>query len=398
MVKHYDYIIAGGGMASAAAAAGIRRRDKRGTVGIFSAERYPMYSRPPLSKRLWTDERIENIWMRPDAQALHADEHLATVIETVDRDKQTIHDQYGHTYHYGKLLLAVGGTPKTLPFPDVPILYFHTLDDYFQLYRLTRSANRFLVIGGGFIGTEIAAALSLLDKTVTMIFPESHLVDRLFPEDLKNYIDTQYRQHHISLWSQSHIASLTRNAQGILVTDTSGRSCLVDAVVAGVGFSPNTALAEKAGLTVQDGIVVNEFLQTSDPNIYAAGDVCEFPYPYPHQKRRVEHEDNALSQGKAAGLNMAGAEKPYTHLPFFYSDMFHMGYEAIGRLDSTLEIFADWVTFGEEGVLYYLHDHRVVGILNWNVWNQIPQAREIITSQALYATPSQLRGILRNTP
>ena len=135
-------------MASAAAAAGIRRRDRKGTVGIFSAERYPMYSRPPLSKRLWTDERIENIWMRPDAQALHADEHLATVIETVDRDKQTIHDQYGHTYHYGKLLLAVGGTPKTLPFPDVPILYFHTLDDYFQLYRLTRSANRFLIIGG----------------------------------------------------------------------------------------------------------------------------------------------------------------------------------------------------------------------------------------------------------
>lgn len=395
-MTHYDYIVVGGGMTASAATAGIRRHDKSGTIGIFSAERYPIYSRPPLSKKLWTDERVESLWMKPDVLTLHADEHLTTTIHSVDPGNHTVSDQYGNLYHFGKLLLATGGSPKTLPFPDIPIIYFRTLEDYFHLYQLAQTRDRFLVIGGGFIGTEIAAALNLQGKSVTVIYPEAHLVDRLFPTDLKQHIDQFYRDKGVDLWNSSVLAQLEQDAQGILVRDGNGRTTHVDAVVAGIGLRPNTDLAEAAHLSVGDGIAVNEYLQTSDSNIYAAGDVASFPYPYPGQKSRVEHEDNALSQGKAAGANMAGAHRAYSHLPFFYSDMFSMGYEAIGLLDASLEIFSDWVTFGEEGVLYYLKDRKVVGVLNWNVWDQIPQAREIIVAQKIYGDPSALAGTIHN--
>jgi NADPH-dependent 2,4-dienoyl-CoA reductase/sulfur reductase-like enzyme len=138
-------------------------------------------------------------------------------------------------------------------------------------------------------------------------------------------------------------------------------------------------------------------LQTSEPDIYAAGDVAQFHYPYPDQKGRVEHEDNALVQGRVAGENMADANKVYSHLPFFYSDMFSLGYEAIGNLDHRFDIYADWTTVGEEEVLYYLHNKKVVGVLNWNVWDSIPKARQIIKEQKIYDDPSELKGAIQNT-
>ncbi|WP_053959185.1 NAD(P)/FAD-dependent oxidoreductase [Sulfobacillus thermosulfidooxidans] len=395
-MKRYDYLIVGGGVAAASAVAGIRRRDKSGSIGLFSEERYPVYNRPPLSKKLWMGERIEDIWMRPSPLTLNAQEHLTTKITAIDRQNKIVMDEFGNSYGYGKLLLATGGTPAHLPSHDVPIIYFRSLDDYFSLRRVADEKNRFLVIGGGFIGSEIAAALNLNEKEVTMVFPEPHLVDRFFPEDLKHVIDQEYLKRGVKLIAGDRVTHLAEENGEIMVTTKNGISFSVEAVVAGIGITPNTDLAKMAGLTVNDGIVVNEYLQTSDPDIYSAGDVTSFPYPYPDQKSRVEHEDNALTQGRAAGENMAGANKPYTHLPFFYSDMFSLGYEAIGRLDGNLEIFADWVKFGEEGVLYYLHDQRVVGILNWNVWDGIPKAREIIEEQRVYNDPSVLKGAIRN--
>lgn len=180
-MKHYDYLIVGGGVAAASAVAGIRRRDKTGSIGLFSEERYPVYNRPPLSKKLWMGERIEDIWMRPSPLSLNAQEHLTTKITAIDRQNKIVTDEFGNSYGYGKLLLATGGTPSHLPSHDVPIIYFRNLDDYFALRRLADAKNRFLVIGGGFIGSEIAAALNLNEKEVTMVYPEPHLVDRFFP-------------------------------------------------------------------------------------------------------------------------------------------------------------------------------------------------------------------------
>ncbi len=396
-MTHYDYIIVGGGMTAGAAAAGIRRRDKSGSVAIFSSESYPIYNRPPLSKKLWTEERVEDVWFAPDVAASHAELHLTTEITRLNPHEKIITDKNNHAYHYGKLLLATGGHPVTLPFDDVPIIYFRDLSDYFKLRQESQRSDRFLVIGGGFIGSEVACALNVNQKHVTIVYPEPHLVDRLFPSDLKVYIDSFYRDKGVTLLPNNTIKDLTADSDGIAVTTSNHTTFHVDGVIAGIGIKPAIELAEDAHLKVEDGIAVNTYLQTSDPDIYAAGDVASFPYPYPSQKSRVEHEDNALTQGRAAGENMAGAGKPYHHLPFFYSDMFSMGYEAIGQLDPALDIYTDWVKPYEEGVLYYLQNKKVVGVLNWNVWDGIPAARQLITDQQSYDNPeSMLKGKIRN--
>jgi NADPH-dependent 2,4-dienoyl-CoA reductase/sulfur reductase-like enzyme len=148
--------------------------------------------------------------------------------------------------------------------------------------------------------------------------------------------------------------------------------------VAGVGITPDVTLARDAGLTTGDGVVVNEYLQTSDPDVYAAGDVASFPAPALGRRLRVEHENAAISMGTRAGKCMAGQDAPYDELPFFYSDLFDLGYEAVGVLDSRLETVEQWVTPFREGVVYYLDAGRVRGVLLWNTWGQVDAARNLI--------------------
>ncbi|HET7663534.1 MAG TPA: FAD/NAD(P)-binding oxidoreductase, partial [Rhodanobacteraceae bacterium] len=151
-----------------------------------------------------------------------------------------------------------------------------------------------------------------------------------------------------------------------------------DVVVAGLGVTPNVLLADKAGLDVDNGIVVDAHLRTSEPDIWAAGDVANFHNPALDRRLRVEHENAAISMGHLAGLNMAGGDGVYDTLPFFYSDLFDLGYEAVGLLDNRLEVFEDWKVPMREGVVYYLDDGRVRGVLLWNVWGQVEAARQLI--------------------
>jgi len=153
-----------------------------------------------------------------------------------------------------------------------------------------------------------------------------------------------------------------------------------DAVVAGLGVTPNTELAAAAGLAVDNGIVVDAQLRTNDPDIFAAGDVANFPCAPLGMRLRVEHENAAISMGHHAGRNMAGADEAYTTLPFFYSDLFDLGYEAVGLLDDRFEIVEQWTQPYREGVVYYLDGGRVRGVLLWNVWGQVDPARELIAA------------------
>jgi NADPH-dependent 2,4-dienoyl-CoA reductase/sulfur reductase-like enzyme len=188
------------------------------------------------------------------------------------------------------------------------------------------------------------------------------------------------------------VASEARGNQRGLKT-ASGKTIVVDAVVAGIGIEANIELAESIGLTTENGVIVDELLRTNHPDIYAAGDLAMFYNPALGKRMRVEHEDNANSMGRLAGRNMAGKTEPYDHLPFFYSDMFELGYEAIGEVDSRLETFADWKRPNEEGVVYYLKDGRVRGVLLWNVWKQVEAARKLIASPGPF-NPENLKGKL----
>ena len=372
----YRYLIIGGGMTAAAAADGIREVDSTGTIGLISAEADAPYNRPPLSKALWKGEPLETIWRKTENKRVEM--HLCRIVKEIVPTQKRVVDDEEKVFTYEKLLLATGGKPRRLPFGDGQIIYFRTLPDYRRLRALTETVRRFAVIGGGFIGSEIAAALALNGKEVVMIFPGKDIGDRLFPRALAEFVSSFYRNKGVELLAGEKIIGLeARGNQRVLKTSTD-REIVADCVVAGVGIEPNVELAQSLGLKIENGIVVDEFLRTSHPDIHAAGDVAAFYNPALEKRIRVEHEDNANSMGRLAGRNMAGKSEPYDHLPFFYSDMFDLGYEAVGEVDSRLETFADWKRPNEEGVIYYLESGRVRGVLLWNVWEQVEAARQLI--------------------
>jgi 3-phenylpropionate/trans-cinnamate dioxygenase ferredoxin reductase component len=364
-MEHYKYLIIGGGMTADAAVQGIRSVDAVSKIGVISAESDSPYNRPPLSKSLWKGEQVDTIWRKTNGP--NTTVQLGRTVTTIDPANKQVSDKQGNRYSWDKLLLATGGSPRRLPFGDDNIIYFRTLADYRRLRALTEKGQRFAVIGGGFIGSEIAAALALNQKKVVMLFPGKNIGDRIFPPVLSQFVSNFYREKGLE----------TRGDQ-LLVKATSPREILVDGVVAGIGIEPNVELAQAANLKLENGVVVDEYLRTSNPDIFAAGDVAAFHNPALAKRIRVEHEDNANTMGTLAGRNMAGQSEPYYHLPSFYSDMFELGYEAVGELDSRLEMFADWKRPNKEGVIYYLQDARVRGVLLWNVWGQVDAARALI--------------------
>lgn len=390
-MKHYQYLIVGGGMTADAAVHGIREVDSNGRIGILSSETDAPYNRPPLTKALWKGEPLESVWRHTETEKVEL--HLGRTAKTLDAKSKTIADDQKNTFTYDKLLLATGGSVRTLPFGGDDIIYFRTLQDYQRLRALTEKGQKFAVIGGGFIGSEIAAALALNKKEVTMIFPGSGICNRVFPADLSKFVTDFYRQKGVELFSGESASGLERRGSQFVLKTKSGREIVVDGVVAGIGITPNVALAESAGLQSDNGIVVDEFLRTKNPEIYAAGDVAAFFNPSLAKRMRVEHEDNANVMGRLAGRNMAGKSEPYHHLPSFYSDLFELGYEAVGELDSRLETFVDWKEPNKEGVIYFLKDKRVRGVLLWNVWGQVDAARALIAEPGPFTT-ANLKGHL----
>lgn len=392
VMQHYKYLIIGGGMTADAAVQGIRSVDLAGDVGLFSTEFSHPYNRPPLSKALWKGESVDTIWRKTDDQSVAF--HLGRTVTAVEPLNKQIVDAQGNRYSWEKLLLATGGSPRRLPFGDEHIIYFRTLADYRRLRALTEKGTRFAVIGGGFIGSEIVAALTLNEKKVVMLFPGKSIGDRVFPHDLSQFVSNFYREKGVEVLSGERVSGLETRGNQLVVKTSSSREILVDGVVAGIGIEPNVELAQAAKLKVENGIVVDELLSTSHPDIYAAGDVAAFHNPALGKRIRVEHEDNANAMGRLAGRNMAGQAEPYHHLPSFYSDMFELGYEAVGELDSRLETFADWKQPNKEGVIYYLQNGRVRGVLLWNVWGQVDAARELIAQPGSFRAEN-LKGRLK---
>jgi len=178
----------------------------------------------------------------------------------------------------------------------------------------------------------------------------------------------------------------------VMVTTKSGKKYEGEAVVGAIGLNLHTEMARRSGLKVDMGVVVNSYLQSSDPNIYAAGDIALFPSKALDKNIRLEHWNNAETQGKLAGENMAGANVPYENVPYFWSDLFDLGFEAIGELDARLQTYADWKKQFREGVVYYLDKGRVVGVLLWNVWEKVEAARELIVRRKSFPHPEALKG------
>src|SRR5579862_5778777 len=365
------YLIVGAGMTGDMAAKGIRDHDSAGPITMIGADSNPPYKRPLLTKGLWKGAPEEKLW-RDEAEGVKLVTGRRVV--SIDVGAHTAATDTGEEYGWEKLLLATGARPRQIPGAE-GVVWFRTLDDYRLLRGVAREGAHVAVIGGGFIGSELAAALVGQDCRVTMLFPEPGIGYRLFPADLSAFVTDYYREKGVEVRAGEMVAA----ASGARVETESGRTIEADAVVAGLGVIPNTELAEAAGLEVDDGIVVDEFGRVpGQEDVFACGDVARFPVPALGISMRIEHEDHANTHGRVVGGNMAGAATPYDHLPFFYSDLFDLGYEAVGLVDSRLDVVESWAEPNRKGIVTYLDGAKPRGVLLWNVWDKIDDARDLI--------------------
>jgi len=365
------YLIVGAGMTGDMAAKGIREQDSDGSITMVGADPNPPYKRPLLTKGLWQGAPEEKVWRDP---AEGVELVTGRRVVSLDLAAGTATDDAGDEYSWEKLLLATGARPRQIPGAE-GVVWYRTLDDYRRVRAAAGEGAHVAVIGGGFIGSELAAGLVSNGCRVTMLFPEAGIGHRLFPTDLSASVTDYYREKGVEVLAGEMVSS----ASGDRVETQSGKTIEADAVVAGLGVIPDTELAEAAGLVVDDGIVVDEYGRVQGhENVFAAGDVARFPVSALGTSLRIEHEDHANSHGHAVGANMAGADTPYNHLPFFYSDLFDLGYEAVGIVDSRLEAVEDWQEPYRKGVVTYVEDGRPRGVLLWNVWDKLDAARDLL--------------------
>lgn len=376
----YDYLIVGGGQVSDDAARAIHDLDAGGSIGILSSDVDEPYTRPALSKKLWIDDEFDESQVPLGTAAdTGADVKTRTTVTAVDREKKQVTLEDGGTVGYGKLLLATGAEPGTLEGPDDErVIAFRTFEDYRRLRKLARPDARAVVVGGGYIGAEIACALATVGVSdVTLVFPEKRLGAAQFPPEIVERYEALFTDGGVRLMpgrSAERVEGATGEDLAVVLDD--GTRLAADVVVVGLGASPRLELAEQTGLEVDDqGVVVDEHLVTSDPSIWAAGDIISYPDAI-LGRRRIEHIDHASASGDAAGRSMAG-EATYDHTPYFYSMVFGTRWEAVGTLDPSLETLVVDLD-DERTVVYYLDDSRPVGVLLWLVEDATDQARQVL--------------------
>jgi NADPH-dependent 2,4-dienoyl-CoA reductase/sulfur reductase-like enzyme len=392
-VSDYRYLIVGGGLTADAACKGIRSMDAEGSIGLIGDEPDPPYLRPPLSKGLWLGKDESSIWRGTDEQGV--DLLLGREAVALDLDARTVTDDRGETHGYEKLLLATGGRPREIPGAAPGVVYYRTVADYRAVREAAKEGTRVVVIGGGFIGSELAASLAANGCAVTMVFPEDAIGARIYPADLALFLNEYYRGRGVDVRPGELVASIERDGDVFRVQGKNGAALDAEIVVAGLGILPRDELAAAVGLPTDNGIPVDDRGRVaSRDDVFAAGDVARFPAHDLGQDLRVEHEDHAKSHGHQVGRNMAGANEPYDHLPFFYSDMFDLGYEAVGQLDVRLDVLAEWKEPHRKGVVAYRDaDGHARGFLLWDVWGKVDAATELIRAAEPVGSDA-LQGLL----
>ena len=327
-------VIVGAGLCGARAAFGLRESGFEGNITLIGSEVHAPYDRPPLSKQtLHSEPGLKHI-ANPDSYLTSMIDHLAGVeVIDIDREGHEVALSDGRTFAYDKLLLAQGASPRMLPGSTglKNVLTLRTHDDAVAIRDRLGPGRKLIIVGGGFIGLELAATARQIGTLVTVVEGLSRLMARAVPSEIAAVVEERHRQEGVEILLDTGVSSILEADGGIRMPLSDGQELVGDFAVIGIGAVPNTALAEKSGLRIENGIAVDDFLATSDPDIFAAGDCCSFPLSvYGGVRVRLESWRCAQDQGALVAANMLGKPRPFVGVPWFWSDQYDLTLQIAG--------------------------------------------------------------------
>jgi 3-phenylpropionate/trans-cinnamate dioxygenase ferredoxin reductase subunit len=386
MSRTKTLVIIGAGLAGAKAAEGARASGFDGRLVLIGDEAYRPYERPPLSKAVLRGEA------EPASANVHDDgfydEHSIELlpdrrVESLDADARHVRLDNGDRIDFDTAVLATGAGPRAL---DVPgsgldgVHYLRTVDDATALHEAISDAGRVAVIGAGWIGSEVAASARQMGALVVLIDPLAVPLQRVLGPEVGAVFRRLHADHGVDLRMGTGVSELSGSGRVEKVTLTDGSVERADVVVVGIGVQPRLGLAETAGLVVNNGVLTDQYLATSAPGIYAAGDIANAAHPLLGGPLRVEHWANALNQGLTAGRNAAGAHEPYDRLPYFFSDQYDLGMEYVGHNDPGDDVTIRGDFESREFIAFWHRHGRVTAAMNANIWDVTDDLKALIAS------------------
>lgn len=380
------FVIVGASLAGAKAAEALREEGFEGRVVLLGEEPVRPYERPPLSKGyLQGTTAVEEVFVHSESYyAEHQiDLRLSTKVLAIDTSARHVALDSGEHVQYDSLLLTTGSAPKRLTIPGAELAgvhYLRRLADAEVLRHAIRRARRAVVIGAGWIGCEVTACARQLGAEVVMVGPGHLPLERVLGRELGEFYRDLHQAHGVEMRIGSAVEEFRGKDHVEAVRLADGSVIEGDVVVAGIGISPRTELAESAGIAVDGGVVCDEFLQTSIPGIFAAGDVANAWHPLLARRLRLDHWSAAINQGPAAALNMLGAGVPYARVPYFFSDQYDVGMEYSGYATEWDEVVFRGDREGGEFIAFWLKDGRVAAGMNVNVWDVAEQIAALVES------------------
>ncbi|GBG93637.1 pyridine nucleotide-disulfide oxidoreductase [Ligilactobacillus salitolerans] len=386
--EHFKYLLIGGGVVGAAAAAGIREIDPEGSIGMISADVDEPYARPALSKKLWVDHSFTLAdTVLGTSKLKNTVVHLEEKVVKLAREKHLVETDTGEIYGYDKLLLATGNTPNRLPGPESDLaIALRSKDDYRKILAFSQPGNHVLVVGSSYIASEIAAGLAQNKVQVTLVVDTDRLFQKSFPAELSQQYHDKYQAEGIEILTGVLADKYEITDDQVQLTLADGRTLNGDGLVMGIGSKPNIDFAQDAGLEMADrGILTNEQFVTSDPDIWAMGDIATYPDQIMGQQR-LEHVRHAEIGGRVAGQNMAGAGRVYTWTPYFYSWVYDISWEGLGVLDASQKMYRETLAeSGGETIYYFDEEEHLDGILVWNTAHDLDHFRNILRKKPTIA-------------
>jgi 3-phenylpropionate/trans-cinnamate dioxygenase ferredoxin reductase subunit len=392
MAAEQTFVIVGASLAGAKAAETLRAEGFEGRVVLIGEEAERPYERPMLSKEYLRGEKPAGKLYVHD-EGFYADHDIelltGTRVESFDPGAHEVTLSGGGRMPYSRLLLSTGAVPRSLsdlslPGADLPgVRYLRRMSDSDALRDAIRAASRVVVIGAGWIGSEVAASARQLGAQVAVVAPGAVPLSRVLGPEVGGVYRDLHAEHGVDLHLSTRIEAIVGSGAASGVRTAGGVVIEGDLVIAGVGASPRDELARDAGLTLDNGIVVDELLRTSAPDVFAAGDVAATWNSRYNTRIRLEHWANALNQGQAAARNMLGLDTAYTKLPYFYSDQYDLGMEYNGYATDWDRVVLRGDPAGREFIAFWLKDGRVLAGMNANIWDQGDHIKALVRGAAI---------------